>query len=61
MNVSELLGYKIEDALPLLKSNMINYKIIEVSSKTDKKNVNEIRIVNVKSREGITIIYVANF
>ena len=61
MNVSELLGYKIEDALPLLKSNMINYKIIEVSSKTDKKNVNEIRIVNVKSREGITIVYVANF
>lgn len=61
MDVNELLGYKIEDALPLLKSNMINYKIIEVSSKIDKKDISEIRIVNVKSREGITIIYVANF
>ena|GEM_PF-3884376 len=56
-----MLGYKIEDALPLLKSNMINYKIIEISSKIDKKDVNEIRIVNVKIQEGITIIYVANF
>lgn len=61
MDVNELLGYKIEDALPLLKSNMIDYEIIEISGKIDKKNVNEIRIVNVKSREGITIIYVSNF